>query len=197
MVSSEGACAAYYKLRALHFGRRTHSCLKKPCLKIRRSISRIGPVRFRCRTTPTIVMGHGGGGKLSSELVEHLFLPAFRNETLAGLGDAAVIQPPAGRLALSTDTLCRAAVVFSRRHDGDLAVNGTVNDLAVSGARPLYLHRGLCAGRRISHYRSCPHCAAHGRKRQSSGRADRNRATRKWWSADTATDATSTPRAWA
>ncbi len=92
---------------------------------------------------PTIVMGHGGGGKLSSELVEHLFLPAFRNETLAGLGDAAVIQPPAGRLALSTDTFVVQPLFFPGGTIGDLAVNGTVNDLAVSGARPLYLTAGF------------------------------------------------------
>ena len=50
---------------------------------------------------PTIVMGHGGGGKLGNELVEHLFLPAFRNPALENLGDAAVLDLPAGKLAIT------------------------------------------------------------------------------------------------
>ena len=92
---------------------------------------------------PAIVMGHGGGGKLSAELVEHLFLPAFRNDVLANLGDAAVIAPIHGRLALSTDTFVVQPLFFPGGSIGDLAVNGTVNDLAVSGARPLYLTAGF------------------------------------------------------
>jgi hydrogenase expression/formation protein HypE len=92
---------------------------------------------------PAIVMGHGGGGKLSSELVEHLFLPAFRNDALANLGDAAVLPPAAGRLAISTDTFVVQPLFFPGGSIGQLAVNGTVNDLAVSGARPLYLTAGF------------------------------------------------------
>ena len=92
---------------------------------------------------PAIVMGHGGGGKLSSELVEHLFLPAFRNDALANLGDAAVLQPVSGRLAISTDTFVVQPLFFPGGSIGNLAVNGTVNDLAVSGARPLYLTAGF------------------------------------------------------
>lgn len=88
---------------------------------------------------PAIVMGHGGGGKLSSELIEHLFLPAFRNDVLANLGDAAVIRPLAGRLAMSTDTFVVRPLFFPGGCIGDLAVNGTVNDLAMVGASPLYL----------------------------------------------------------
>jgi hydrogenase expression/formation protein HypE len=53
---------------------------------------------------PTIVMGHGGGGKLGTELVEHLFLPAFRNAALENLGDAAVLELSSGKLAMSTDS---------------------------------------------------------------------------------------------
>jgi hydrogenase expression/formation protein HypE len=56
------------------------------------------------RDYPHIVMGHGGGGKLSTELVEHLFFPAFRNETLEKLSDAAILPKPMGRLAFSTDS---------------------------------------------------------------------------------------------
>ncbi len=95
------------------------------------------------RDYPSIVMGHGGGGKLSSELVEHLFLPAFRNDVLANLGDAAVVAPLAGRLALSTDTFVVQPLFFPGGSIGNLAVNGTVNDLAMSGARPRYLTAGF------------------------------------------------------
>jgi len=88
---------------------------------------------------PTIVMGHGGGGKLGNELVEHLFLPAFRNPALENLGDAAVLDLPAGKLAMSTDSFVVQPLFFPGGSIGELAVNGTVNDLAVSGAEPKYL----------------------------------------------------------
>lgn len=92
---------------------------------------------------PSIVIGHGGGGKLSAELVEHLFLPAFRNSVLENLGDSSVVAAPAGRLAFSTDSFVVKPLFFPGGSIGDLAVNGTVNDLAMSGARPLYLSAGF------------------------------------------------------
>jgi hydrogenase expression/formation protein HypE len=88
---------------------------------------------------PAIVMGHGGGGKLGSELVEHLFLPAFRNLALEYLGDAAVLSFPFCRLAMSTDSFVVQPLFFPGGSIGELAVNGTVNDLAVSGAVPQFL----------------------------------------------------------
>jgi hydrogenase expression/formation protein HypE len=88
---------------------------------------------------PTIVMGHGGGGKLGNELVEHLFLPAFRNPALENLGDAAVFDLAAGRLAMSTDSFVVRPLFFPGGSIGALAVNGTVNDLAVTGAEPKFL----------------------------------------------------------
>ena len=88
---------------------------------------------------PTIVMGHGGGGKLGNELVEHLFLPAFRNPALENLGDAAVLETAGARLALSTDSFVVQPLFFPGGSIGELAVNGTVNDLAVSGAEPRFL----------------------------------------------------------
>ena len=88
---------------------------------------------------PTIVMGHGGGGKLGNELVEHLFLPAFRNAALENLGDAAVLNLSSGRLAMSTDSFVVQPLFFPGGSIGELAVNGTVNDLAFSGAIPKYL----------------------------------------------------------
>src|SRR5580693_10669054 len=92
---------------------------------------------------PTIVMGHGGGGKLGNELVEHLFLPAFRNAALENLGDAAVLNLPVGKLAMSTDSFVVQPLFFPGGSIGALAVNGTVNDLAVSGAIAKYLTAGF------------------------------------------------------
>ena len=88
---------------------------------------------------PAIVMGHGGGGKLGNELVEHLFLPAFRNPALENLGDAAVLDLGTARLAMSTDSFVVQPLFFPGGSIGELAVNGTVNDLAVSGADPKFL----------------------------------------------------------
>jgi len=95
------------------------------------------------RDYPNIVMGHGGGGKLSAELVEHLFLPAFKNPALVNLGDSSVLTVPAGRLAYSTDSFVVRPLFFPGGSIGELAVNGTVNDLAMSGATPLYLSAGF------------------------------------------------------
>ncbi len=88
-------------------------------------------------------MGHGGGGKLSADLVEHLFLPAFRNDTLSRLGDSAVVAVNGSRLAFSTDSYVVRPLFFPGGNIGDLAVNGTVNDVAMSGAQPLYLSAGF------------------------------------------------------
>lgn len=95
------------------------------------------------RDHPNIVMGHGGGGKLSAELVQHLFLPAFQNSTLASLGDSAVLAVNGARLAFSTDSFVVQPLFFPGGCIGDLAVHGTVNDLAMSGAQPLYLSAGF------------------------------------------------------
>ncbi|MCA9138163.1 MAG: hydrogenase expression/formation protein HypE, partial [Planctomycetales bacterium] len=88
---------------------------------------------------PNVIMGHGGGGKLSAELIEHLFLPALGNDTLRCLGDAAVFQTPKERLAMTTDSYVVRPLFFPGGSIGELAVNGTVNDLAMVGASPLYL----------------------------------------------------------
>lgn len=96
------------------------------------------PVPLRHR--PHIVTGHGGGGLLSAELIEHLFLPAFgAAASTATATDAHVLDLPAGRLAFSTDTYVVRPLFFPGGNIGDLAVNGTVNDLAMRGAVPLAL----------------------------------------------------------
>jgi hydrogenase expression/formation protein HypE len=92
------------------------------------------------RDTPQVVMGHGGGGAMSAELVEHLFLPAFGAAATAELGDSAVVTVGGGvRLAFSTDSYVVKPMFFPGGSIGDLAVNGTVNDLAMSGATPMFL----------------------------------------------------------
>lgn len=99
------------------------------------------------RDQPNIVMGHGGGGRLSSELIEHLFVPAFADTELSGvlqqLGDAAILDALGGRIALSTDSYVVRPRFFPGGNLGDLAVNGTVNDLAVAGAQPFALTCGV------------------------------------------------------
>ena len=84
-------------------------------------------------------MGHGGGGAMSAELIEHLFLPAFGPAADAGMGDSAVLDIGGARLAFSTDSFVVKPLVFPGGTIGDLAVNGTVNDLAMAGARPMVL----------------------------------------------------------
>jgi len=93
------------------------------------------------RETKRIVMGHGGGGILSEELIENLFLPAFGSS--GGVSrDSAVLNVFDGRIALTTDSYVVNPLFFPGGNIGDLAVNGTINDLACSGAQPL----GLTAG---------------------------------------------------
>src|SRR4051794_22166517 len=91
------------------------------------------------RDSPNIVMGHGGGGAMSGELIEHLFLPAFGPAADAGMGDSAIIEVGGARLAFSTDSFVVKPLAFPGGTIGDLAVNGTVNDLAMAGARPAVL----------------------------------------------------------
>ncbi|MFF2348166.1 hydrogenase expression/formation protein HypE [Kitasatospora sp. NPDC058115] len=95
------------------------------------------------RDHPRVVMGHGGGGAMSAELVAGLFAPAYGNRTLAGLADSAVLELGGARLAFSTDSYVVRPLFFPGGSIGDLAVNGTVNDLAMSGARPAYLSCGF------------------------------------------------------
>jgi hypothetical protein len=86
-----------------------------------------------------VLMGHGSGGKLSAKLIENLILPAFRNPELELLDDQAVFSVGGARLAFTTDSYVVTPIFFPGGDIGDLAVNGTVNDLAMGGAQPLYL----------------------------------------------------------
>jgi hydrogenase expression/formation protein HypE len=86
-----------------------------------------------------IVLGHGSGGKLTADLIDQIFLPAFKNPVLDKLDDQAVLTINGARLAFTTDSFVVSPIFFPGGDIGRLAVNGTVNDLAMSGARPLYL----------------------------------------------------------
>lgn len=88
---------------------------------------------------PRIVLAHGGGGKLSRQLIEQVFLPAYGGEELAPLHDGAVLAPVDGRLAMATDAHVVTPYFFPGGDIGSLAVHGTVNDLAMCGAVPLVL----------------------------------------------------------
>ncbi|HEY2296347.1 MAG TPA: hydrogenase expression/formation protein HypE [Jatrophihabitans sp.] len=94
------------------------------------------------RDSPTIVMGHGGGGQLSAELIEHLFVPAL-GASPSGLADSAVVTLGGARIAFSTDTFVVRPLFFPGGSIGHLAVNGTVNDLAMSGAVAAHLSCGF------------------------------------------------------
>ncbi len=102
--------------------------------------TRSRPARFR---DAQITMAHGAGGKASQSLIEGLLLPALRNDALAALGDAGTMSLAGIELALSADSFVVTPIRFPGGSIGELAVNGTVNDLAVSGARPLALTLSL------------------------------------------------------
>jgi hydrogenase expression/formation protein HypE len=94
-------------------------------------------------TTDRIVLDHGSGGKMAHQLTRELLLPMFDNPMLTPLHDGAVFDLAAGRLAFSTDTFVVDPIFFPGGDIGDLAVNGTVNDVAMCGAAPRYLSMGL------------------------------------------------------
>lgn len=90
-----------------------------------------------------IDLTHGAGGRAMTDLVDGLFRPAFENEVLAQGGDAAVVPVEAGRIAMTTDSFVVSPLFFPGGDIGSLAIHGTVNDLATSGAEPLWLTAGF------------------------------------------------------
>ena len=92
---------------------------------------------------PRVLLAHGGGGSLMSRLIQTMFFAAFDSESLRRQTDAAVLTPPSGRLAFTTDSYVVSPLFFPGGDIGSLAVHGTVNDLATAGARPLYLSVGF------------------------------------------------------
>ncbi len=94
-------------------------------------------------TTDKILLDHGSGGKISHSLTKDLMLPVFDNDILAALNDGAIFDLEGRRFAFSTDSYTVDPIFFPGGNIGDLAINGTVNDLAMCGATPLYLSVGL------------------------------------------------------
>jgi hydrogenase expression/formation protein HypE len=92
---------------------------------------------------PHVLLAHGGGGRLMQQLLDRVFLPAFDNPALHARHDGAVLQLPGTTLAFTTDSFVVHPLFFPGGDIGSLAVHGTVNDLAMCGARPLYLSAGF------------------------------------------------------
>jgi hydrogenase expression/formation protein HypE len=107
-----------------------------------------------------ILLDHGSGGKLSHELVTSLMLPAFQNKILAELHDGASFDVQGTKIAFSTDTFVVDPIFFPGGNIGDLAINGTVNDICMCGATPFFLSVGfvLEEGFSISHLRKITAC---------------------------------------
>lgn len=93
--------------------------------------------------TDNILLDHGSGGKMSHSLIADIMLPIFDNPILSPLNDGAIIELKGTRIAFSTDTFTVEPIFFPGGHIGDLAINGTVNDVAMCGAVPLYISVGL------------------------------------------------------
>jgi hydrogenase expression/formation protein HypE len=92
---------------------------------------------------PNVLMAHGGGGRLMQQMIEKLFIPAFDNPLLSARHDSATVEAGGARLAFTTDSYVVNPLFFPGGDIGSLAVHGTVNDLAMAGARPLCLSSGL------------------------------------------------------
>src|SRR5215218_7922329 len=90
-----------------------------------------------------VTMAHGAGGKATQGLIEGLLVPAFESPELDALGDAGIVSLLGGEVALTTDSFVVRPLRFPGGSIGDLEVNGTVNDLAMAGARPLALTLSL------------------------------------------------------
>ncbi len=105
------------------------------------------PSQWSCpvpvQSAETVQMAHGGGGRMTQKLVDTVFVPALRNRALEVLHDGAILDLPPGRVAFSTDSYVINPIFFPGGDIGSLAVHGTVNDLAMCGARPLHLSAGF------------------------------------------------------
>jgi hydrogenase expression/formation protein HypE len=98
---------------------------------------------FPIQDYPQVLLAHGGGGRFMDQLIEKMFFKAFANSTLLQRHDSAMLDRPSSRIAFTTDSYVIQPLFFPGGDIGALAVNGTVNDLAMAGARPLYLSAGF------------------------------------------------------
>jgi hydrogenase expression/formation protein HypE len=95
------------------------------------------------RQYPKVLLAHGGGGTLMHNLIEKMFLPEFSSKSINILHDSAEIKLKGGRFAFTTDSYVVKPLFFPGGDIGSLAIHGTVNDLAMSGAKPLYISTGF------------------------------------------------------
>jgi hydrogenase expression/formation protein HypE len=103
-----------------------------------------GPIcPLPAQTFDRVQLGHGSGGKMSAALLRERFLPLLANEALMALGDGAVVSLSTGEVAMSTDTFVVSPLEFPGGDIGSLAIHGTLNDLAMMGARPRFLSAGF------------------------------------------------------
>ncbi|MBF0512023.1 MAG: hydrogenase expression/formation protein HypE [Candidatus Omnitrophica bacterium] len=98
---------------------------------------------FPIQQYPQVLLAHGGGGKLMQQLIEQMFTKAFGPKPKEGLHDSTVLNLPSSKIAYTTDSFVVKPIFFPGGDIGKLSVFGTVNDLAMSGARPLYLSLGF------------------------------------------------------
>ena len=110
-------------------------------MKTKKSFNPVCPIPIA--KYPQILLAHGGGGKLMHRLIEDMFVPAFENSLLGARHDGAVFDVCGARLAFTTDSYVVKPLFFPGGDIGSLAVFGTVNDLAMCGARPVYLSAGF------------------------------------------------------
>ena len=150
MVSPEGACAAYYNYGRYardrgRGGRRVSAPETQAPSREQRILEIIETARSKRPRfkDERITMAHGAGGKATQTLIEGLLAPAFGSEALDELADAGACRVDGVGLALTTDTFVVKPLRFPGGSIGELAVNGTVNDLAAAGARPLAISLAL------------------------------------------------------
>jgi hydrogenase expression/formation protein HypE len=124
---------------------------------------------------PQILLAHGGGGKLMHQLIEKIFGAAFANEYLDERHDGAALTLNGAKLAFTTDSYVVRPLFFPGGDIGKLAVYGTVNDLAMCGARPLFLSAGFILEEGTPHGDPLEDRPIYARSRPESPRADRHR----------------------
>lgn len=101
------------------------------------------PTPINPQTNERIRLGHGGGGRLTNNLIENVFKPILSNEYLDKLHDGAIIDLPTNKIAFSTDSYVIKPIFFPGGDIGKLSVTGTINDLAMCGAKPLFISLAL------------------------------------------------------
>ena len=144
---------------------------------------------------PHVLLAHGGGGKLMNQLIEKMFFPAFGPSAPGLRHDSAVLQMSGAKLAFTTDSFVVRPLFFPGGDIGALAVYGTVNDLAMSGATAALSQRRLCAGRGPADGDALARRPIHGARLPLRRACGSSPATPRWWTGAKATAFLSIPPA--